>query len=65
VDNRWFEGPEFLTKPESEKDVKRMDFSVQNEDPELRPEITTHATQLRVRRELNSRKFEIFNSAHG
>ena len=50
MDNRWFEGPEFLTKPESEKDVKRMDFSVQNEDPELRPEITTHATQLRVRR---------------
>ena len=62
VDNRWFEGLEFLTKPELEKDVIRMDFSVQNEDPELRPEITIHATQLRVRQELNSRKFEHFSS---
>ena len=59
---RWFEGPEFIGKRESQTDIQHMKFGIQSDDPEIRPQITSHTTQLCFRKGLNAERFKRFSS---
>ena len=44
---RWFEGPEFLWKPEQEWPQQPVDMGqIRNDDPEIKPQVESNATMI-------------------